>query len=92
MRAEKVTDEELSRAKNGYETSFVRGLESVRQRASILNLYEAEVEDPGYAQKDLDRYRRATRTGSRSSRRRCSTRTSGSSSASSPKKRGATEG
>jgi zinc protease len=62
-RAEKVTDEELSRAKNGYESQFVRGLEGVRQRASILNLYQAELADPGYVQKDLDRYRKATADG-----------------------------
>jgi zinc protease len=63
VRAERVTDEELARAKNGYESGFVRGLESVRQRASILNLYEAELGDPGFVQKDLERYRKATTDG-----------------------------
>ena len=63
VRAEKVTDEELSRAKNGFETAFVRGLESVRERASLLNMYQAELGDPGYVQKDLARYRRATSDG-----------------------------
>jgi predicted Zn-dependent peptidase len=63
VRKDKVTPEELSRAKNSYESQFVRGLESVRQRASILNQYQAEVGDPGYVQKDLDRYRSATADG-----------------------------
>jgi predicted Zn-dependent peptidase len=60
VRQDKVSDEELVRAKNTYESSFVKGLESVRQRASILNTYEAELGDPGFVQKDLDRYRAAT--------------------------------
>jgi predicted Zn-dependent peptidase len=65
VRKDKPTPEEISRAKNAYESQFVRGLESVRQRASILNLYQAEVGDPGYVQKDLDRYRNATAEGVR---------------------------
>ncbi len=63
VRADRVTDDELSRAKNGYESGFVRGLEGVRQRASILSSYEAELGDPGFVQKDLDRYRKATTDG-----------------------------
>jgi predicted Zn-dependent peptidase len=64
-RTVKPSDEELTRAKIGYEAQFVRGLESVRQRAAILNAYQAEVGDPGYVQKDLDRYRKATAEGIR---------------------------
>ena len=30
------------------------------QRASLLNMYQAELSDPGFAQQDLDRYRTAT--------------------------------
>jgi len=60
VRDAKVTDEELSRAKNAYETAFVSRLQSVRGRASLLNAYQTEVGDPGYLQKDLDRYRKAT--------------------------------
>ena len=63
VRAERITDEELARAKNGYEAQFVHGLEGVRQRASLLNLYQAEQGDPGFVQKDLDRYRKATTDG-----------------------------
>ena len=56
-----LTDEELDRAKNLVETSFVVRLEGVRERASLLNMYQAEVKDPGFATKDLERYRRATK-------------------------------
>jgi predicted Zn-dependent peptidase len=58
-----VTDEELLRAKNGISTGFVARLQSVKARASLLNAYELDVGDPGFAQKDLDRYTRATREG-----------------------------
>jgi predicted Zn-dependent peptidase len=60
VRAHEVAADELERARNGYEMEFVDRLQSVPERASLLNLYQAEVGDPGYAQKDLDRYRRAT--------------------------------
>ncbi len=63
VRTERVQDEELSRAKNGFESQFVHGLEGVRQRAAILNLYQTELDDPGFVQKDLDRYRKATTDG-----------------------------
>jgi predicted Zn-dependent peptidase len=55
-----VTAEELTRAKNQFETGFVTRLQSVVQRASILNQYEAQRGDPGYAEKDLQRYRTVT--------------------------------
>jgi len=60
LRKAKVTDEELKRAENGIETSFVSRLQSARARASLLNDYQTELGDPGFAQKDLDRYRKAT--------------------------------
>jgi zinc protease len=63
VRANALSDDEMTRAKNLVETSFVRRLESVRERASLLNMYEAEVGDPGYAAKDLERYRTATKDG-----------------------------
>ena len=37
----------------------------MRERASILNMYQAELGDPAYAQKDLERYRQATGEGIR---------------------------
>jgi len=60
LRKTKVTDEELRRAQNGVETNFVSRLQSVRVRASLLNEYQTVLGDPGFAQKDLDRYRKAT--------------------------------
>jgi zinc protease len=61
VRKAPLADEELERAKNLIETSFVVRLEGVRERASLLNMYQAEVKDPGFATKDLERYRRATK-------------------------------
>lgn len=61
VRKTALADEELERSKNLIETSFVVRLEGVRERASLLNMYQAEVKDPGFAPKDLDRYRRATK-------------------------------
>jgi zinc protease len=60
IRAQAVTAEELERARNGYEMEFVDRLQSIAERASLLNMYQAEVGDPGYVQRDLERYRRAT--------------------------------
>ena len=63
IRTEAVQDDELTRAKNLVETGFVMRLQGVKDRAALLNMYEAEVKDPGYAQKDLARYRDATKEG-----------------------------
>jgi zinc protease len=63
VRKEAVKDDELTRAKNVIETGFVERLQSTAERASLLNMYQAEVGDPGYVQKDLDRYRAATAPG-----------------------------
>lgn len=61
--SEKVTPAELDRAKNQFETAFVSRLQSVARRAQILNTYETHRGDPGYADKDLARYRAATAEG-----------------------------
>jgi predicted Zn-dependent peptidase len=61
IRKAPISEDELTRAKNLVETGFVTRLESVQQRASLLNMYQAEMKDPGWAQKDLDRYRGATK-------------------------------
>ena len=61
MRAAEITDEELARTKNGIMTDFVGRLEGVRERASLLNAYQAEVKDPGFIEKDLARYEGATK-------------------------------
>jgi zinc protease len=60
IRTQEVTAEELERAKSEYEMAFVDRLQGVPARASLLNLYQAELGDPDYVQRDLDRYRRAT--------------------------------
>ena len=60
LRTQPVTAEELERARNGYEMAFVDRLQSIPARASLLNTYQVEVGDPGYVQRDLDRYRKAT--------------------------------
>lgn len=61
VREAPLTDEEITRAKNVVETAFVARLESVRERASLLNMYQAEVGEPGYLAKDLQRYRDVTK-------------------------------
>ena len=58
--ARPVSIEELQRAKNQFETAFVSRLQSVSERASLLNRYEAGKGDPGFAEKDLQRYRDVT--------------------------------
>ncbi|MBX3231731.1 MAG: insulinase family protein [Labilithrix sp.] len=63
VRTKELADDELTRAKNLVETAFVARLESVRERASLLAMYQAELKDPGYAPKDLERYRGATKAG-----------------------------
>ncbi|MDP9001144.1 MAG: hypothetical protein M3O46_13670, partial [Myxococcota bacterium] len=60
LRTQEVTSEELERARNEYEMSFIDHLQGVPARASLLNMYQAELGEPGYVQHDLDRYRHAT--------------------------------
>jgi zinc protease len=60
LRDHEVAGEELDRARNEFEMSFVDRLQGIPARASLLNMYQAEVGDPGFVQRDLDRYRRAT--------------------------------
>jgi predicted Zn-dependent peptidase len=62
IRDQGISDQELERARNGYEMDFVDRLQSIPERASLLNMYQAEVGDPDYAEKDLERYRHATTT------------------------------
>lgn len=65
VRTTPLGDDEIVRAKNLVETRFVTRLESVRERASLLNMYQAELDDPGFTAKDLNRYRSATKEGIR---------------------------
>jgi len=55
-----VSDEELVRAKNQYETAFVSRLQSVQARAALLNQYQMAKGDPGWTEQDLARYRAVT--------------------------------
>jgi zinc protease len=66
VRAKPVSEEELHRAQNGFETAFVARLQSVQARASLLNDYQTTLGDPGFAPKDLERYRQVTAEGLRS--------------------------
>jgi predicted Zn-dependent peptidase len=63
VRGQEVSAEELDRARNAYEMAFVDRLQGLNERASLLNAYQAELGDPGYVQRDLDRYRAATAQG-----------------------------
>lgn len=65
VRKEKVTEQELARARNQYEVGFVARLQSLSSRASMLNGYFAERSDPGWAAKDLQRYLDVTTEGVR---------------------------
>jgi predicted Zn-dependent peptidase len=65
-RNEAISTAELDKAKNQYESSFVFGLMSGQRRADTLNLYAYYAGDPGFIDKDLERYRAATVEGLRS--------------------------
>ncbi|HEX8242959.1 MAG TPA: pitrilysin family protein [Longimicrobium sp.] len=54
------TAEEVQRVVNQIETGFVSGLETVENKADQLNSYEYFAGDPGFAARDLARYRAVT--------------------------------
>jgi zinc protease len=56
------TEIEVKRAVAGYSASFVKRLEGVKERASILNMYLAETGRADYAEQDLARYTSASAT------------------------------
>jgi len=61
-----VQSRELERAKNGLKASYIYQLQSVggfRGRTDMLNQYNIFLGDPGYLNKDLQRYETATATG-----------------------------
>ena len=60
LQKELVSDRELLRAKNTYKASFFDLIASVSDKADYLNLYNYYVGDPGYFQKDLNRYESVT--------------------------------
>lgn len=56
VRDKEIDKRELDRVKNQYEAGFVKRMQSIRTRASLLNTYQANLGNPGYAAKDLQRY------------------------------------
>jgi len=54
---------EMARLKNQFEYGFLAGLESLLQRATQLNEYDAYTGSPDYLAKDLARFRGATAEG-----------------------------
>ncbi len=58
--AEGTTNDAVDRARNGIQMSFLSRLQSVAERASLLNTYQAELGDPGQATRDLARYTEAS--------------------------------
>jgi predicted Zn-dependent peptidase len=60
LRADPPTAEELEGARNRQLADLYRGLDSVEQRADLLNHYEHLLGDPGAIGKDIARYRGAT--------------------------------
>jgi len=68
VKAELVSAPELEKAKNRYEAAYIYGLMPVGGfdgRADLLNMYAYYAGDPGYIDKDLERYRAATAEGIR---------------------------
>ncbi|MDP2313147.1 MAG: pitrilysin family protein [Pseudomonadota bacterium] len=57
------TAPEMARLKNQFEYGFLSGLESLLQRATQLNEYDAYTGSPDYLAKDLARFRGATAEG-----------------------------
>ncbi len=55
-----ITQAELDRARNQYETGFVARLQSLQSRATSLATYQGSLGEPDSAQRDLDRYLAAT--------------------------------
>jgi zinc protease len=64
-RAEAVAAAELDKARNEFESQFVFGLMSGQRRAEALNSYAYFAGDPGFIDKDLERYRAVAADGVR---------------------------
>jgi zinc protease len=60
LRAEGPTAEEVEGARNKQLAEFYRGLDSLEQRADLLNHYEQLFGDPGGFARDIARYRAVT--------------------------------
>jgi zinc protease len=66
FRDEGPTEQEIERARNTIETSFLQGLEKIGVVADALNRYAFYTGDPGFLPRDLERYRKVTREAVRS--------------------------
>lgn len=60
LKANPPAADEMERAYNTIESSFIYSLQTVRGKADQLNYYATYLNNPGYFAKDLDRYRRVT--------------------------------
>ena len=60
LRSEGPTPEEVEGARNKQLAEFYRGLDSLEQRADLLNHYEQLFGDPGGFTRDIERYRAVT--------------------------------
>tara|TARA_Y100001935_G_scaffold255301_1_gene267591 strand:- start:24853 stop:27726 length:2874 start_codon:yes stop_codon:yes gene_type:complete len=58
---EGVSDNDLTKIKAEYESSFINGLTSVSGKVSQLASYETFANDPDYIKKDLERYNAVTK-------------------------------
>ena len=56
LRADGPTQREVDRARNRIETTFWQGLQSVSERADLLNTYQFHFGDPGAIGRDRARY------------------------------------
>jgi zinc protease len=62
LKAAPPAADEMERAYNTVESSFIYGLQTVGGKANQLNTYATFLSNPGYATQDLARYRRVTPT------------------------------
>ncbi|MEX0966507.1 MAG: pitrilysin family protein [Bacteroidia bacterium] len=51
-----ISEKDLERAKAGHEAQFIYGLESVKGKATRLASYQYLIGEPGFTEKDIDRY------------------------------------
>lgn len=60
LRSDGAKEEEIARAVAGVEASAIRGLQSIQERADLLNQYLTYLGEPDRIEWDIDRYRRIT--------------------------------
>jgi zinc protease len=56
MKETGVTAEQVEISKLNWEKQFYQNLQTINRKADILNNYNTNMGDPGFVQKDLDRY------------------------------------